>query len=110
VGAGKKAKPKQPGTSGRVPLLLVAWAILIGLAGGAVLYGHILGSPPAPDAPELVRLTLDPAPPAEGDSPAAVAGNGRRGETCRAAGIGTSCGSRPAATRRTRSCRTITGA
>jgi polysaccharide deacetylase 2 family uncharacterized protein YibQ len=61
VGAGKKAGPKKPGALGRVPLLLVAWAVLIGLAGGAVLWGHLAGLPPEADQPELVRLALEPA-------------------------------------------------
>jgi len=82
VGADKKAGPKKPAASGRVPLLLVAWAVVIGLVGGAVLWGHIAApEPESVEVIEAVRLALEPAPalmeeqrpPAEPAAPPVVA-------------------------------------
>jgi polysaccharide deacetylase 2 family uncharacterized protein YibQ len=74
VGAGKNKEPgpKASRTQGRASLLLVAWAALIGLVGGAVLWGHLQGPAEEQEArTELVRLTLSPPEVIEEQTPAA---------------------------------------
>ncbi|HEX2116534.1 MAG TPA: divergent polysaccharide deacetylase family protein [Alphaproteobacteria bacterium] len=90
MGADKKAGPTASGTQGRASLLLVAWAALIGLVGGAVLWGHFQGPPeeiltssevarlaltPPPAVMEEQRPTAEPPPPSEArvEPPAAPA-------------------------------------
>jgi polysaccharide deacetylase 2 family uncharacterized protein YibQ len=70
VGADKKARPGKGGTSGRASLLGVAWAVLVGLVGGAVLWGHFSSPPELAEAPEVLRLALAPAPAVMEEAPA----------------------------------------
>jgi uncharacterized protein len=74
VGADKKAGLKKPDASGRVPLLLVAWAVLIGLVGGAVLWSHLGNRASEPEAMvEAPGATVGLPPPSPADAEQAPA-------------------------------------
>jgi polysaccharide deacetylase 2 family uncharacterized protein YibQ len=63
---GGDKKPGLPRQRGRAQAthqpLLVAWAVLIGALGGAVLWAQLGGQPAAPPPVEVARVALAPAP------------------------------------------------
>jgi uncharacterized protein len=77
VGADKKPDPPRPGARASTSLLLVAWAVLIGSLGGAVLWTQLSGNGEPPPT-EAASVALAPAPamleeaPAEQPSPTAA--------------------------------------